>query len=62
MLPACAQRLLPPSIVSRRLHGRAPTIALAIGYDKTNTSPLAQRVLAKAGDFMPQTSKVQRQV
>jgi LysR family hca operon transcriptional activator len=51
LLPAYAQKLLPPSVVSRRLHGRPPTISLAIGYNTSNTSPLLQHVLAKAGDF-----------
>ena len=56
-LPAYAQRLLPPSVVARRLHGPAPTIALAVAYNKSNTSPLLHRVLAKADDFIPRTSK-----
>jgi LysR family hca operon transcriptional activator len=49
-VPAYMQNLLPPSVVSRKLHGRAPTIALAVGYNKSNTSPLLQRVLLNAGD------------
>lgn len=51
-LPAYAQRLLPPSVVARKLHGRAPTIALAVAHNKSNTSPLLQRVLAKADNFI----------
>jgi LysR family hca operon transcriptional activator len=46
-LPAYAQRLLPPSVVAR-----APTIALAVAHNKSNTSPLLQRVLAKADNFI----------
>jgi LysR family hca operon transcriptional activator len=51
-VPAYMQKLLPPSVVSRKLHGRAPTIALAVGYNKSNTSPLLQRILLKAGDSL----------
>jgi LysR family hca operon transcriptional activator len=57
LLPAYAQRLLPPSVVARPLHGRAPTIALAIGYNKSNTSPLLKRVLSRADDFIPRAPK-----
>jgi LysR family hca operon transcriptional activator len=46
LLPAYAQKLLPPSVVGRKLRGQAPTIALAIGYNKSNTSPLLRRVLS----------------
>jgi LysR family transcriptional regulator, hca operon transcriptional activator len=46
LLPEYAKRLLPPSVVARKLHGHAPTITLAVGYDKANMSPLLQRVLA----------------
>jgi LysR family hca operon transcriptional activator len=50
LLPAYMEGLLPPSVVSRKLSGRAPTIALAVGYSATNTSPLLQRILARAAD------------
>jgi LysR family hca operon transcriptional activator len=46
LLPGYMQVLLPPAVVSRRLHGRAPTIALAVGYGASNMSPVLQRVLA----------------
>jgi LysR family hca operon transcriptional activator len=59
LLPAYAQGLLPPSVVARPLHGRAPTIALAIGYDKSNASPLLKRVLSRADDFIPPAPKTQ---
>ncbi len=52
LLPAYAQRLLPPSVVGRRLHGRAPTITLALGYHGSNGSPVLQRVLSDADGFM----------
>jgi LysR family hca operon transcriptional activator len=57
LLPAYMQKLLPSSVVSRKLYGRAPTIALAVGYNKSNTSPLLQRVLSKIDDFIARTAK-----
>jgi LysR family hca operon transcriptional activator len=53
LLPAYMQKLLPPSVVSRRLHGQPPAIALALGYNEANLSPILRRVLARAGDIMP---------
>ncbi|MGH7043250.1 MAG: LysR substrate-binding domain-containing protein [Acetobacteraceae bacterium] len=61
LLPAYAQKLLPPSVVARRLHGPAPTIALAIGYDKANASPLLQRVLSNADALVARTPDMARQ-
>jgi LysR family transcriptional regulator, hca operon transcriptional activator len=55
LLPAYIQSLLPRSVVSRKLHGRAPTIPLVIGYSKTNTSELLRRVLGKADEFIART-------
>jgi LysR family hca operon transcriptional activator len=55
LLPAYMQKLLPQSVVSRKLHGRAPMIALAIGYNPTNTSPLLQRVLSKIDGLVTET-------
>jgi LysR family transcriptional regulator, hca operon transcriptional activator len=49
LVPAYLKKLLPPSVVSRSLNGEAPTIDLAIGYSKTNTSPLLSLFLAEAG-------------
>jgi LysR family hca operon transcriptional activator len=39
-MPAYAKNLLPRSVVSRPLEGEAPTIDLALGYSKANTSPI----------------------
>lgn len=47
LLPAYMQKLLPQSVVARKLRGRAPSIALAVGSSKSNTSPLLQTVLSK---------------
>src|SRR6266478_453164 len=40
LMPAYAKNLLPWSVVSRPLEGEAPTIDLAVGYSKANTSPI----------------------
>src|ERR1700677_3623432 len=61
LMPAYAKNLLPWSVVSRPLEGETPTIDLAVGYSKANTSPilklflsrvdaLVQRVSGKFGD------------
>jgi LysR family hca operon transcriptional activator len=52
LLPAYARHLLPPSVVSRELRGKVPTIALAVCYNKSNASPPLKSFLSKAGDMM----------
>jgi LysR family transcriptional regulator, hca operon transcriptional activator len=49
LVPAYLKKLLPPSVVSRPLNGEAPTIELAIAYNKTNTAPLLSLFLEEAG-------------
>src|SRR3984885_13497621 len=39
LMPAYAKNLLPWSVVSRPLEGEGPTIELAVGFSKANTSP-----------------------
>jgi LysR family transcriptional regulator, hca operon transcriptional activator len=46
LLPTYAERLLPPSVVARQLHGEAPRIALVVGYREKNTTPVLKQVLA----------------
>ena len=46
LMPAYAKNLLPWSVVSRPLEGEAPTIDLAVGYSKTNTSTILKLFLA----------------
>ena len=41
------KNLLPWSVVSRPLEGEAPTIDLAVGYSKANTSPILKRFLSR---------------
>jgi LysR family hca operon transcriptional activator len=47
LMPAYANNLLPSSVVSRPLEGEAPTIDLAVGYSKANTSPILKLFLFK---------------
>src|SRR6267143_1689401 len=47
LMPAYAQNLLPWSVVSRPLEGEAPTIDLAVGYSKANTSPILKLFLSR---------------
>jgi LysR family hca operon transcriptional activator len=47
LMPAYAKNLLPWSVVIRPLEGEAPTIDLAVGYSKANTSPILKLFLSK---------------
>jgi LysR family hca operon transcriptional activator len=47
LMPAYAKNLLPPSVVSRPLEGEAPTIDLAVGFSKANTSPILKLFLSR---------------
>jgi LysR family transcriptional regulator, hca operon transcriptional activator len=51
LMPAYAKNLLPWSVVSRPLQGEAPTIDLALAYNKTNTSPILKLFLSKLGEL-----------
>jgi LysR family hca operon transcriptional activator len=51
LLPAYAKNLLPWSVVSRPLEGEAPTIDLAVGYSKANTSPILKLFLSRIDDL-----------
>jgi LysR family hca operon transcriptional activator len=51
LMPAYAKNLLPWSVVSRPLEGEAPTIDLAVGYSKANTSPILKLFLARLGEL-----------
>jgi LysR family hca operon transcriptional activator len=56
LMPAYALRLLPPSVVRRPLQGKAPTIDLAIAYNKTNASPLLKLLLSRADALVARAS------
>jgi LysR family hca operon transcriptional activator len=60
LLPAYANNLLPWSVVSRPLEGEAPTIDLAIGYSKANTSPILKLFLSRMDDLTARTSSKTR--
>jgi LysR family transcriptional regulator, hca operon transcriptional activator len=51
LLPASARHFLPWSVVSRPLIGEAPTIDVAVGYHKANSSPILQGFLSRIGDL-----------
>jgi LysR family hca operon transcriptional activator len=46
LMPAYAENLLPVSVASRPLEGEAPTIEVAVGYSKSNTSPTLKLFLS----------------
>jgi LysR family hca operon transcriptional activator len=47
LMPSYAKDLLPRSVVSRPLEGNAPTIDVAVGYNRTNTSPILKLFLSR---------------
>jgi LysR family hca operon transcriptional activator len=47
LLPAYAKNFLPRSVTSRPLKGKAPTIDLVIGYNRTNISPTLRLFLSR---------------
>jgi LysR family transcriptional regulator, hca operon transcriptional activator len=52
LMPAYAKNLLPPSVVSRPLEGEAPTIDVAVGYSKSNTSPILELFLSRLDELV----------
>jgi len=52
LMPAYAKNLLPPSVVSRPLEGEAPTIDIAVGYSKSNTSPILKLFLSHLDELV----------
>jgi LysR family transcriptional regulator, hca operon transcriptional activator len=51
LMPAYAKNLLPWSVVSRPLEGEAPTIELAVGYSKANSSAILKLFLSRIGEL-----------
>jgi len=51
LMPAYARNLLPWSVVSRPLEGEAPTIDLAVGYNRANSSPILKLFLSRLGEL-----------
>jgi LysR family hca operon transcriptional activator len=56
LVPAYAKNLLPWSVVSRPLEGEAPTIDLAVGYSKANSSPILKAFLSRIGELRTDSS------
>jgi len=57
LLPLYVKLMLPSSVVIRRLHGDAPTIELVLGYNRSNTSALLKRFLARADQLIGSVAK-----
>ena len=55
LMPAYAKNLLPWSVVSRPLEGEAPTIDVAVGYSKGNSSPILKTFLSRIGELRTNT-------
>jgi LysR family transcriptional regulator, hca operon transcriptional activator len=51
LMPAYANNMLPWSVVSRPLQGEAPTIDLAVGYSKANSSPILKLFLSRLAEL-----------
>ena len=60
LMPAYAKNLLPSSVVSRPLEGEAPTIDVAVGYSKSNTSPILRIFLSRIDELTTQISSSER--
>jgi LysR family hca operon transcriptional activator len=52
LMPEYAKNLLPPSVVSRPLEGEAPTIDIAVGYSKSNTSPILELFVSRLDELL----------
>src|SRR6202030_1097134 len=52
LMPAYARNLLPSSVVSRPLEGETPTIELAVGYSKANTSPILKLFVSRLDELV----------
>jgi LysR family hca operon transcriptional activator len=62
LMPAYATGLLPQSVVSRPLEGDAPTIEIALGYSRTNTSPVLKLFLSRLTALTGNTEATSTQV
>jgi LysR family hca operon transcriptional activator len=51
LMPEYAKNLLPPSVVSRPLEGESPTIEIAVGYSKSNTSPILELFVSRLDEL-----------
>jgi LysR family transcriptional regulator, hca operon transcriptional activator len=60
LMPAYSKNLLPWSVVSRPLEGKAPTIDLAVGYSNANTSPVLKLFLSRLDVLTGETPETYR--
>jgi LysR family hca operon transcriptional activator len=52
LLPVYGTKMLVPSVIARPLEGDPPTVDLVMGYNKSNTSALLKRFLARADELV----------
>jgi LysR family transcriptional regulator, hca operon transcriptional activator len=57
LMPAYAKNLMPSSVISRPLEGEAPTIEVAVGYSKSNTSPILKLFLSRLDELVGPNEK-----
>lgn len=57
LIPSYVEPLMPWSVVSRPLAGKAPTIDLVVGYSESNTSPILKLFLAHLEELMASVGK-----
>jgi LysR family hca operon transcriptional activator len=59
LLPIYGTKMLVPSVIARPLEGEPPTVDLVMGYNKSNTSALLKRFLARADDLLASVRKAE---
>jgi LysR family transcriptional regulator, hca operon transcriptional activator len=57
LMPAYARNLLPWAFVSRPVEGEAPTIDIAVGYSKSNASPILKLFLSRLDELVGPNQK-----
>lgn len=57
LVPIYARHVLSPTVVLRPLKGEPPTIHLFMGHNRSNTSPLLKRFLARADELVAAVSR-----
>jgi LysR family hca operon transcriptional activator len=57
LVPIYARHVLSPTVVLRPLKGEPPTIDLFMGHNRSNTSPLLKRFLARADELVAAVSR-----
>ena len=60
VVPIYARHVLSPSVVLRPLTGEPPMIDLVMGYNRSNTSPLLKRFLARADELLAAVDRRER--